>query len=95
MSSNTLRDYNTISDEWNSNRKNLKCCRDIIKAVNIRLIDWFNEIYRDRYSSLTSPKRGYYIFNTDNEEAVMHIQFCPFCGKSLGSLEIENEQSNK
>ncbi|HET7643425.1 MAG TPA: hypothetical protein VFK40_07940, partial [Nitrososphaeraceae archaeon] len=52
-------------DEWNNNRKKLKCCRDIIKAVNIRLIDWFNEIYQDRYSSLRSPARGYYIFNTN------------------------------
>ena len=86
MSSNISRDYNTISDEWNNNRKKLKCCKDIIKAVNIRLIDWFNEIYRDRYYSLRFPKRGYYIFNTDNKEAVMQIGFCPFCGKSLGSL---------
>jgi len=68
------------------NRKKLKCCRDIIKAVNIRLIDWFNEIYRDKYFSLRFPERGYYIFNTDNKEAVMQIRFCPFCGKSLCHL---------
>ena len=86
MSSNTSRDYDTISDEWNNNRKKLKCCRYISKAVNIRLIDWFNEIYRERYSSLRFPERGYYIFNTDSEEAVKQIRFCHFCGKCLGSL---------
>jgi len=32
----------------------------MIKAVNICLIDWFNEIYHDRYSSLTFPQRGLY-----------------------------------
>jgi hypothetical protein len=63
--------------------------------VNILLIDWFNEIYRDRYSSLRFPERGYYIFNTEYEEAVMQIQFCPFCGKSLGSRSKMNNQTNK
>lgn len=86
MRSNTSRDYNTVSDEWNDNRKKLICCEDMIKAVNIRLIDWFNEIYRDRYSSLTFPQRGYYIFNTDNKKAVIQINFCPFCSKNLSSL---------
>jgi hypothetical protein len=52
------RDFNTISDEWNDNRKKLKCCRDMIKVVNTGLIDWFNEFYGERYCSLIIPQRG-------------------------------------
>ena len=87
-STNTTRwrDYNTISDEWHNNRMKLKCCKDMVKAVNTGLIDWFNEFHGERYCSLKFPERGYYIFNNDNKETVIQINFCPFCSKNLSSL---------